>query len=186
MTNSTLFAPLMLHNASPASRELLEQAQRYFGFVPNLLACMAHSPSALRAYLNTSICFQYGTLTPAEQQIVLLTVSQENKCDYCSAAHGALARFFADVPGDVIVAIESGRPLSDPRLNALVNLTREFVTRRGRATQHVIDSFFEVGYSKDKLLEVLIGIGLKTVSNYFAHVSPLEIDPQFLQAEEVF
>ena len=65
MTNSTLFAPLMMHDASPASRELLEQAQRYFGFVPNLLACMAHSPSALRAYLNISICFQYGTLTPA-------------------------------------------------------------------------------------------------------------------------
>ena len=186
MTNSTLFAPLMMHDAPPASRELLDQAQRYFGFLPNLLACLAHSPSALRAYLNINLCFQYGTLTPAEQQIVLLTASQENKCDYCSASHSALARFFADVPGEAIVAIESGQPLSDPRLNALVNLTRELVARRGHVAQHVIDAFFEAGYSKDKLLEVLIGIGLKTVSNYFAHVSPVEIDAQFLQADGIF
>jgi len=176
----------MMHDAPAASRELLDQAQRYFGFVPNLLACMAHSPSALRAYLNTNIFFQYGTLTPAEQQVVLLTASQENKSAYCSASHSALARFFVDVPGEAIAAIESGQPLSDPRLNALVNLTRELVAQKGHAAQQVIDAFFESGYSKDKLLEVLIGIGLKTVSNYFHHVSPVEIDSQFLQADGVY
>ena len=50
-----LFTPLSMQSAPPASRTLLEQAHRYFGFVPNLLATMAHSSSALRVYLNADL-----------------------------------------------------------------------------------------------------------------------------------
>ena len=76
ITDDPLFTPLLLHEAPLASRTLLEQAQRYFGFVPNLLASLAHSPSALKVYLNADLGFQHGTLTPGEQQIVLLTASK--------------------------------------------------------------------------------------------------------------
>jgi AhpD family alkylhydroperoxidase len=158
---------------------LLEQAQRYFGFVPNLLATLAHSPSALKVYLNAYLGFQYGTLTPAEQQIVLLTASKENECGYCTSSHSALARFFANVPVDAIIAIECGSPLSDTRLNALVNLTRQLVGQRGHVPRKTVDTFIEAGYSKDQLLEVLVGVGLKTISNYFDHVSEIEIDSEF-------
>jgi uncharacterized peroxidase-related enzyme len=183
MNNSPLFTPLLMQDAPPASRTLLEQAHRYFGFVPNLLATLAHSPSALRVYLNADLGFQHGTLTPAEQQIVLLTASRENDCRYCISSHSALARFFADVPGEVIIAIENGQPLADPRFDALVNLTRELVAARGHASRPTIDRFIAAGYSKDQLLEVLIGVGLKTISNYFDHVSPVELDEQFRRSD---
>lgn len=93
----------------------------------------------------------------------------------------ALARFFANVPGDAIIAIENDRPLSDPKLNALVNLTRQLVSQRGYAPRTMIDAFIAAGYSKDQLLEVLVGVGLKTISNYFDHVSEVEIDSEFLR-----
>ena len=130
-TEAPIFTPLLMHDAPLASRPLLEQAHRYFGFVPNLIATMAHSPSALRVYLNANLGFQHGTLTPGEQQIVLLAASKENACRYCTTSHSALARFFANVPGDAIVAIENDRPLSDPKLNALTDLTRQLVSQRG-------------------------------------------------------
>ena len=180
-----LFTPLLLREAPLASRTLLEQAQRYFGFIPNLLASMAHSPSALKVYLNADLGFQHGTLTPGEQQIVLLTASKENDCRYCSTSHSALARFFANVPGDAIIAIESGSPLCNPRLNALVDLTRQLVSQRGYAPRETINAFLEAGYSKDQLLEVLVGVGLKTISNYFDHVSAIEIDAEFLKGRPV-
>lgn len=50
-TEAPLFSPLLMQDAPLESRCLLEQAHRYFGFVPNLLATLAHSPSALRVYL---------------------------------------------------------------------------------------------------------------------------------------
>lgn len=180
-TDAPLFTPLSMQNAPLASRTMLEQAHRYFGFVPNLLATMAHSPSALRVYFNADLGFQNGTLTPGEQQIVLLAASKENDCRYCTASHSALARFFANVPGDAIIAIECDRPLTDPKLNALVNVTRQFVSQRGYASRKTIDEFIAAGYSKDQLLEVLVGVGLKTISNYFDHVSAVEVDSEFLR-----
>jgi uncharacterized peroxidase-related enzyme len=180
-TETPLFTPLLIQDAQPASRTLLEQAHRYFGFVPNLLATLAHSPAALRVYLSADLGFQHGTLTPGEQQIVLLAASRENNCRYCTTSHSALARFFANVSGEAIFAVEHDQPLNDPKLNALVNLTRELVAQRGHAPKEVIDAFLAAGYSKDQLLEVLVGVGLKTISNYFDHVSTVEIDPEFLR-----
>src|SRR5580698_5864290 len=146
ITDDPLFTPLLLHEAPLASRTLLEQAQRYFGFIPNLLASLAHSPSALKVYLNADVGFQHGTLTPGEQQIVLLAASKENNCKYCTTSHSALARFFENVPGDALVAISNDQPLSDPKLNALVNLTRQLVSQRGYAPRQTIDEFITVGY----------------------------------------
>ena len=110
----------------------------------NLLATLAHSPSALRVYLTADLGFQHGTLTPGEQQIVLLAASKENNCRYCTTSHSAMARFFANVPGEAIVAIENGQPLTDPKLDALVNLTRHLVSQRGYTSRTMIDTFLTV------------------------------------------
>ena len=179
MTDEVIFTPLRLQEAPPQSREILENARRHFGFVPNLLASMAHSPVALGVYFYANLGFEFGTLTPAERQVVLLTASKENNCSYCSVSHSALARFFTNVPGDALIAIESGGNPEDPKLNALVSLTRELVSRRGYVSREMIRFFFDAGYKKEQLLEVLIGIGIKTISNYFDHIVAPEIDDEF-------
>jgi AhpD family alkylhydroperoxidase len=179
MTDEVIFTPLLPHEAPPRSREILENARRYFGFVPNLLASMASSPVALGVYFNANLGFEFGTLTPAERQIVLLTASKENNCGYCSISHSALARFFANVPVDALIAIESGGYPQDPKLNALVSMTRELVAQRGHISREMMQLFFNAGYNKEQLLEVLIGIGIKTISNYFDHIATLEMDDEF-------
>jgi AhpD family alkylhydroperoxidase len=179
MTDEAIFTPLLPHEAPPRSRVILENARRHFGFVPNLLASMASSPVALGVYFNANVGFEFGTLTPAERQIVLLTASKENNCGYCSISHSALARFFANVPVDALIAIESGENPQDPKLKALVSITRELVARRGHILPEMIQLFFDAGYKKEQLLEVLIGIGIKTISNYFDHIAALEMDDEF-------
>src|ERR1700758_3666157 len=105
MAGEVLFAPFLTQQAPSKSREILEQVRCHFGFVPNLLASMAHSPVALSVYFYANLGFEFGTLTPAERQIVLLTASKENNGSYCSISHSALARFFTNVPGDALIAI---------------------------------------------------------------------------------
>jgi hypothetical protein len=138
---------------------------------------MAHSPVALSVYFYANLGFEFGTLTPAERQIVLLTASKENNC--CSISHSALARFFTNIPGDALIAIESGGNPEDPKLNALVSLIRELVSRRGYVGRETIRFFFDAGYKKEQLLEVLIGIGIKTISTYFDHIVASEMDDEF-------
>ena len=101
---------------------------------------------------------------------------------YCTAAHSTVLKAFLHVPAEVVSAIRSNLPLPDPKLNSLVVLTREIVVKRGHVEAQTIENFLAAGYRKDQILEVLIGVALKTMSNYADHISPTELDPAF-QAE---
>ena len=51
-------------------------------------------------------------------------------------------------------------------------LSKEIVSEGGRVREQTIENFLAAGYEKDQLLESLIGVPLKTMSNYLDHVSP--------------
>lgn len=76
-----------IETAPEASRKDLVEVKQKFGRVPNFFAVAAESPAAVNAYLSLSNIFRTTGLTPAEQQIVILAASVENKCEYCVAAH---------------------------------------------------------------------------------------------------
>ena len=93
-----------------------------------------------------------------------------------------MLKAFLHVPADVVSAVRSNQPVSDPKLEALIALTKEIVSQRGHVDAQTIENFLAAGYRKDQILEVLIGVALKTMSNYLDHISPTELDPAF-QAE---
>lgn len=168
--------------APEKSRPLLETVQKSFKFIPNLFGVFANSPTMLEGYVALEKVFSTGTLSPVERQIVLLSASVENHCGYCIAAHSTLLKAFLHAPAEVVSAVRSNKPVSDPKLAALIVLTKEIVTERGHVSAEVMDNFFAAGYRKDQVLEVLVGVALKTMSNYVDHISPTELDPAF-QAE---
>jgi uncharacterized peroxidase-related enzyme len=164
-----------LDTAPEASRKDLEQVKQKFGRVPNFFAVAAESPAAVNAYLSLSKVFQTTTLTPAEQQIVILTASVENKCEYCVAAHSRGAKT-AGVPDDVIKAVTERAPLNDPKTEALRHLVSQIVGKRGWLSDTEVQAFFNHGYTKAQLLDVMVGISMKTLSNYINHLTdpPME------------
>src|SRR5262245_27521376 len=96
-TAMTQFTAHTAESAPAASRPLLEGIGRSFGFVPNLFGVFAESPAALRGALAIYEAFSTSSLSPAEQQLVMLAVSEANDCEYCVAAHSTLAKRFAKV-----------------------------------------------------------------------------------------
>ena len=176
---TSLFAPLGLETAPEKSRPLLEKIQKSFRFIPNLFGTFANSPVVLEGYLGLESVFDKGSLTATERQLILLTASLENDCKYCTAAHSTVLKSFLHVPAEVVAAVRSNLPLPDPKSNALVALTREIVAKRGHVEAQTIEKFLAAGYRKDQILEVLIGVALKTISNYTDHISPTELDPAF-------
>lgn len=178
-TQTHLFAPLGVEAAPEKSRPLLEGIQRSFKFIPNLFGVFANSPVLLEGYLALEGVFNKGSLSAVERSIVLLTASVENSCEYCTAAHSTVLKSFLHVPSEVVSAVRSNLPLTDPKLNSLVALTREIVSKRGHVEAQTIENFLAAGYRKDQILEVLIGVALKTMSNYLDHISPTELDQAF-------
>ena len=181
MSNSAalVFPAVQGDQVPAASRPILEKVQKGFGFVPNLFAAFSNSPLLLEGYLALDAAYSKGTLSAAERQLVLLAASVVNECSYCIAAHSTVAKGMLKVPPTVVVAIRAQQPVADTKLNALVNLTRELVLGRGHVAPATVESFINVGYRNDQIGEVLIGVALKTMSNYTHHLSPVPIDSAF-------
>lgn len=169
---------LSKENAPDSARPLLEKANRKYGFVPNILGVMANSPALLEAYMSLSQIFEKTKFSAAEKQTVLLAVSRENGCDYCMAAHSGIAKM-QGVDEAVIKAINSGDKLPDDKLDALFTFTRAMVETRGRPSADDLQAFFGAGYSEAQVQDVIVGIGMKTLSNYNNHIADTPVDDQF-------
>lgn len=167
--------------APEAAKEILTGAQKSFGFLPNLLGVMAEAPALVNAYITLNRIFQETSFSPTERQIVMLTASYENGCDYCVAAHSTMAGT-QKVPQNVVQAIRDGVPIADAKLEALRRFTAILVNTRGWPADADVDVFLKAGYGKKQILEVILGIGAKTLSNYTNHVTHTPLDRAFAAA----
>lgn len=173
-----------IDNAPEASKPLLEAAKENFGFVPNLLGEFAESPAVLEGYLKLNEIVGKTDFSPREQQLVILAVSVENQCHYCSAVHSTILKNQLDVDEGIVDAVRSGESLRDAKLDALVSYTRKAVAERGFVSASDAQSFLDAGYSKGQLLEINLIIALKTISNYTNHLAGTPLDEPF-QAEKL-
>lgn len=164
--------------APEAARPLLAQSKKRFGTVFNLFGTMAESPALLQGYLTLSDLFTNSTLSPAEQAVVLLTVSRVHECPYCMAAHSTDADM-KKVPAEIVEAIREDHAIPAARFESLRRLTEQLVARRGWPDPLVISSFLSAGYTRQQLLEVVLGVGLKTLSNYTNHLADTPLDAAF-------
>lgn len=175
----TLFAPVTIATAPEASRPALGQIQKALGFIPNLFATFANNPAVLQGYLALDAAYEKGSFSPREQQIILLAASVENHCNYCAATHSTLLKDLLHTPSEVVAAVRDDLHIPDAKLNALVTLVKELVRERGYAKDETIREFLAAGYKKEQVMELLLGIALKTISNYLCHISPSPVDKVF-------
>lgn len=182
MTNAPL-PDLTLHDehtAPGAAGDLLADARRTLGFVPNMYGNMANLPAVLKGYLDNYKAFrQTAGFTPVEQETIFLSISRVNGCNYCMAAHSMIAERMSKVPADVLAALRGGDALPDPKLEALARFTREMVEHRGRPSAEAMRAFLDAGYTSQQALGVVLAIATKTFSNYVNHLAATEVDPAF-------
>ena len=175
----TEFRTHTIESAPDASRDALRGVSERMGFVPNLYATFAESPALLEGYLALAGIFDRSTsFSATERQVILLTASSENECHYCMAAHTAIAGM-QRVPLEIVEALRRGEVLPDARLQALSEFAREVVQQRGRVPEAEIDAFLAAGFTRAQVLEVVLGIGLKTLSNYTNHMADTPLDAAF-------
>jgi len=83
---------------------------------------------------------------------------------------------------NVINAVREGTRIEDPKMAALETFTRSMVRKRGYMSDDEIAGFLEAGYSKAHVLEVVLAVSVKTLSNYINHMADTPLDPQFEKA----
>ena len=166
-------------SAPEGSQATLAAAEKAFGGIPNLFGVFAGSPAILKAYTNLdALLTKESGFDATELQVVLMTVSYENGCDYCMAAHSTISGL-QGVPVEVVTALRDGSALPNERLEALRTFTRRVVESRGWAGEDAIDAFVQAGFSQRHVLEVVLGVAFKTLSNYTNHLAETPLDANF-------
>ena len=164
--------------APKESLEILETTEKAYGFIPNLVAVLAESPAGVKGYRTLMDTFDESSLTPTERQIVLLAVSRYNECHYCMSGHSVIADM-QKVPQDVTDAIRNDLPIADNKLEALRVFTTKVVDQRGWVSEEDIQAFLDSSYTRQQLIEVIMGVSLKTYSNYLNHIAEIPVDDAF-------
>jgi AhpD family alkylhydroperoxidase len=115
------------------------------------------------------------SLKAKEKEVVNLVTSQVNDCEYCLAAHTYIGKLngFSD---EQILEIRTGQVSFDAKLNALAGLTKDFVQTNGKVDPALVDRFFEAGYTKENLVDVIVVIGDKVITNYLHSVTKVPVD----------
>jgi uncharacterized peroxidase-related enzyme len=176
-----LTLPLLTEeSADPAARTAMQSARKSLGFVPNLYANMANSPGVLDTYLTGYKHFRASSgFSPAEQEVVFLTISRDNDCAYCVAAHSLVGAKISGLSAPILEALRGGKPLEDARLQTLSSFASALVSRRGRPSNDELQAFLAAGFSERHALEILLAISVKIISNYTNHLFDTEVDEAF-------
>jgi len=167
-----------VETAETPAAEMLGDIEKAYGFIPNLYGVFAESPAALRAYMTMSKIFDESSFSATERQLIILVASRHNECDYCMAAHTVVAGM-QKVPADVIEAVREDRPIGDSKLQVLRTFTIAVIEKRGWVSNDDISTFLAAGFSRAQILEVIVGISFKTLSNYTNHIADTPLDAEF-------
>ena len=169
-------------NAPAASQPLLENSVKDFGMIPNLHAVLAESPAALEAYQLLHNLFQQTSFDEEEITVVWQTINVEHECHYCVPAHTGIAHSMK-VDSAIIDALRDRSELPTQKLQQLHLTTLALVRNRGRLSEQEQADFFAAGYERRHLLEIILGISQKVISNYTNHQADTPIDKPFQQFE---
>ncbi len=166
-----------LETAPERSKVLLNAEFKQNGFIPNIYGIMSESPELLKAYRQMADLFNETSFSPVEKNIVWLTVSYNNNCHYCMAIHSMVAKMYK-LPEEMIEALRTNQPLNDMKLETFRQFIVLLVEKRGWASEEDVTTFLAAGYTQKNVLELILGIGQKTISNYMNHITHTPLDQQ--------
>ena len=158
---------------SSKNQAIFDQLEKAVGFVPNLFATYAHSENALENYLTLSNA--KTSLKAKEKEVVNLAVSEVNGCRYCLSAHTAVAGMNG-FTADEILELRAGGASFDHKLDALARLAKNLTENRGATDKVVLENFFNAGWTRENLIDTIVLVGDKTISNYINNTTEIPID----------
>ncbi|VXC40509.1 peroxidase-related enzyme [Pseudomonas sp. 8O] len=128
------------------------------GFVPNVFLMLAHRPEEFRAffaYHDALMTRESVSLTLAEREMIVVTLSARNGCLYCVVAHGALLRIYSKNPhlADQLAIDPRTASLSE-RQRLMLDFALHVGLRGGGLDSDWQTRLLEAGFSLDDIWDI--------------------------------
>lgn len=167
-----------LETAPAESKPMVEKSFIAYGMVAGLIGVLAESPQTLDAYQTLHELFVNSSLNNEELTVVWQTINVEHECNYCVPAHTAIANMMK-VDQAVTEALRNGTEMPAEKLQALHVFTLAMVRKRGSVSEEELEAFYAAGYSQRQVLEIILGLSQKVISNYTNHIARTPVDRPF-------
>jgi len=172
---------LKVHNietAQEGSKALLENSQKAYGMIPGLHGVLAGAPGLLEAYQTLHQLFVDSSFNNEELTVVWQTINVEHACHYCVPAHTGIANMMK-VDAALSDALRNRNAMPTEKLQALHDFTLKIVRNRGNVSQEDLNTFYASGYEERQVLEIILGLSQKVISNYTNHIANTPVDATF-------
>lgn len=182
-------APSISRFPVPAIEELPDDiktrilaVQEKAGFVPNVFRAMSHRPEEFRAFFayHDALVDKQGGLSQAEIEMIIVATSNDNGCQYCVIAHGAVLRIRAKNPliADQI-AINYRKADITPRQRAML----DFAMTVSNASRSIDEADFETlhshGFDDEDIWDIAGITAFFGLSNRLANVMAMRPNDEF-------
>ncbi len=167
-----------IESAPEASKPMLEKSLKDFGMIPGLHGALAEAPGLLEAYQMLHKLFTESSFDKDELTVVWQTINVEHNCHYCVPAHTGIAHMMK-VDSAITEALRNRTAMPTEKLQVLHDTTLSIVRNRGQVSSEELEAFYAAGFTKRQVLEIILGLSQKVISNYTNHIAETPVDAAF-------
>jgi uncharacterized peroxidase-related enzyme len=160
--------------ATGKTKHLFDGVKAKIGMVPNAIKLLAHSPTGLQGVLQFYGALSSGSLDAATREQIALAVANVNGCDYCNAAHTAVAKSLK--LSDEEIAVNRRGHSSDTQANIAVAFARKVAVTRADVTEGDVQALREAGYSEAQIVEIVLNVAYNVLTKYVNEAFKTDID----------
>lgn len=156
--------------------------QEKTGFIPNVFLALAHRPEELRAFMAYHDALMEGdsSLTKAEKEMIVVATSNDNHCQYCVIAHGAILRIRAKNPLITDqVAINYRKADITDKQKAMLDFALKVSNESGAVTDEDFATLREHGFSGDDIWDIAGITAFFGMSNRMANFLSIRPNDEF-------
>ncbi len=159
------------------SQKIAEDAEERFGIVPNLIKQLFAHPIVAQIYADGAFALQdKGVLSPDEQHVLFLYISNYNDCHYCKVAHAFAVKRSAQLSDADFEHLKKNEKTGNDRYNALTGAAQLILEKRGKLSKSEMNGLSEQGVDKTTVYEIIGLVALKTITNYTNHIANTVVD----------
>lgn len=163
-------------------RSRIEAVQEKSGFVPNVFLVLAHRPDEFRAFFayHDALMEKEGNLTKAEREMIVVTTSALNQCQYCVIAHGAILRIRAKDP---LIADQVATNYRKADITARQKAMLDFAVKVSQSAHVVSEEDFDKlashGFDDEDVWDIAAIASFFALSNRMANVTSMRPNAEF-------
>ena len=154
---------------------LLKKVGEASGKIPNMFRALGSSAWALDGYLTLNGNIAQGKIGGQLVKTVTLATSEYNQCDYCVAAHTAMAEGAGLLTVEQSLDARKFKGLDD-RANAALAFTKAVLETKGKVSDADLKAVRDAGFGDEEIVEILTVMAMSTMANYLSNVSEIDVD----------